>query len=184
MTPRIVVTGGPGSGKTKFIDRLRTEPHLSEFIFFDELARELLTLDPSLRSDRHRLHTEIYRRQIEREEAVHGQPFISDRGTVDAFAFHPEMLKHLGTSLKEQYKRYTAVIHLESAAILGDPYYRTDSVRIEPVEDALAIQDAIRKAWRGHPNYHYVPADIDIERKYHLFLSEVLLLSGEMEKQD
>ena len=127
---------------------------------------------------------EIFNRQVEREDALGARPFVSDRGTVDAFAFHPEMLDHLGTSLSEQYKRYTGVVQLESSASLGQDYYKTDSVRTEPIDDALAVQDAISRAWKGHPAYEFVAAAKDIEEKYHSFLLTVLRLTNKMQKQD
>jgi predicted ATPase len=184
VKPRIVITGGPGSGKTKFVDRLKREPALAEFTFFDELARQLLEQDPSYRDDRNRFHLEIFRRQVAREDALGDRPFITDRGTVDAFAFHPEIFDRLGTSLAEQYRRYTAVIQLQSTASLGQAYYKTDSIRLEPIEDALIIQDAISRAWRDHPDYEFIIASPDIEEKYGDFLRTILRLANKMQKQD
>ena len=100
MSTRIVITGAPGSGKTKFIDRLRDDAAFGDFVFFEDLARHLLTQKPEFRTRWAEFHREIYRSQIGREESVAGRPFITDRGTVDAFAFHPETLTEVGTTLE------------------------------------------------------------------------------------
>jgi predicted ATPase len=158
MIARVVITGAPGSGKTVCLEALKAEPRLSHFLFFDELARQLLARNPSYRTNRTEFHREIYRLQSERETAAAGRPFISDRGTVDAFAFHPETLTDVGTTLEQEYARYSAVVHLGSSARLGEQFYRLDAIRNESVSDALAIERAIEHAWSGHPGYVFIDA--------------------------
>jgi len=165
-TCRIVVTGGPGSGKTEFLERLKAEEALARFVFFDELARAILSQTPSIRNDWPAMHREIYRRQVEREEAAGEKSFITDRGTVDAFAFHPETMAEVGTTLEREYGRYTAVVQLGSAAALGEQYYRQDRIRRETTAEALEIEEAIREVWGRHANYTFVPATKDMEEKY------------------
>jgi len=171
---RIVVTGAPGSGKTEFIERLKLEKELAGFIFFEELARAILSASPHFRNDWPGLHREIYRRQIEREEAVGDKPFVTDRGTVDAFAFHSETMADVGTSLEREYQRYTAVIQLGSAAALGEPYYRKDEIRRETPAEALEIEQAIRAVWGRHPGYSFVPARDNLEEKYDLLRRRIV----------
>jgi len=176
MNQRIVITGAPGSGKTKFLERMAGDPMFSHFVFLDELARRLLLEDPTYRQDRRRFHAEIYRRQTSREQALAGRSFVTDRGTVDAFAFHPESLSDLATTLSQEYKRYSAVIQLGSAAGLGEQYYSLDAVRCESISDALAIEEAITRVWQGHPGYHFVPARPELEAKYADFVRLVMLV--------
>ncbi|PWB70383.1 hypothetical protein C3F09_09115 [candidate division GN15 bacterium] len=166
MTARIVITGAPGSGKTAFIDRLKDEAALGDFLFFDELARRLLTQRPELRHRWAEFHREIYQSQVGREEQAAGRPFISDRGTVDAFAFHPETLAAVGTTLEREYARYSAVIHLGTTARLGEGFYATDDIRRESPQDALAIEQALRRAWGSHPRYRFVDACESWEHKF------------------
>lgn len=168
-TCRIIVTGAPGSGKTEFIERIKGEKPLAGFVFFEELARAILSTSPHLRNDWPGLHREIYRRQDEREKAIGERSFVTDRGTVDAFAFHPETMANVGTSLEREYRRYTAVIQLGSAAVLGESYYRQDEIRRETPAEALEIERAIRAVWGHHPGYSFVAAGIDLEEKYYLF---------------
>jgi len=174
MIYKIVITGAPASGKTIFIERLKKDIRFSDFIFFNELARKLLIEDPSYRSDWDRFHRDIYNKQIERENKHINRSFISDRGTVDAFAFHPETMFGVGTDFETEYNRYTAVMHLESSAILGLEYYETDEIRNETIEDALEIESMIRKVWSNHPNYIFISAHQSIEYKYDNFLYRLL----------
>jgi predicted ATPase len=171
MEPRIVITGAPASGKTEFVERLKAEPQFGGFVFFDELARRLLSENPHYRHQAMSFHTEIYRRQTERETNTGGRPFVTDRGTLDAFAFHPEAMSAVGTSLEREYARYTAVIQLGSAAVLGETYYRRDEIRRESPEEALEIERAIRAVWSGHPVYQFLPARENYVEKYADFLT-------------
>jgi predicted ATPase len=163
---RIVLTGGPASGKTDCFQRLQSVFELAGFAFLDELARRLLEDNPAYREDWPRFHREIYRRQLEREESLAGRSFISDRGTVDAFAFHPETMADMGTTLDKEYRRYTAVVQLGSTAGLGEPYYVRDHVRRESIEEALSIERALKNVWRGHPGYHFIEAEKNYEAKH------------------
>jgi predicted ATPase len=167
---KIAVTGAPGSAKTEFVERLKREIPLRGFLFFEELARQILTESPHIRADKPAMHREIYTRQVAREEAAGGRSFVTDRGTVDAFAFHPESMVQVGTTLEREYARYTVVIQLGSAAALGEPFYVQDEVRNETTVEALEIEAAIRSVWSGHPNYYFVAATADLAVKYTQFV--------------
>ena len=171
---RIVITGAPGSGKTEFIERLKKEEELTEFVFFEELARAILSASPQFRHDWPGLHREIYRRQIEREDAIAGKPFVTDRGTVDAFAFHPETMAEVGTTLEREYQRYSLVVQLGSAAALGEPYYCKDQIRLETPAKALEIERAIRVVWGHHPDFSFIPAREKLEEKYNLLHRKIV----------
>ena len=70
MSHRIVITGAPASGKTLFFDRLKNDRSFSGFIFFDELARQLLEENPDYRNNWPLLHKIIYTQQVERENKI------------------------------------------------------------------------------------------------------------------
>lgn len=176
MLPRIVITGAPASGKTEIFKRLKRHPVFSDFVFFDELARQLLSENPEYRNNWSEFHIEIYRRQIAREEQVGKQPFITDRGTADAFAFYPQTMHSVGTILEKEYSRYSAVVQLGSSAILGDEFYQCDVVRHESASSALEIEKALTDVWQQHPGYYFVEAEIDLEKKYRVCLQILLSL--------
>ena len=166
MAVKIVITGAPGSGKTACVERLKKHPDFIGFTIFNELARELLEENPDYRNNRRAFHIEIYNRQTSREDQLNNQPFITDRGTLDAFAFHPETAEAVGTTIEKEYLRYDAVIQLMSSAGLGEEYYKQDSIRTESIENALIIENAITSVWSNHPHYHCIAAHPSFEEKF------------------
>ena len=174
MSHKIVITGAPASGKTEYIKRLKEHPAFSSFMFFNELARQLLEENPEFRNNRTLFHREIYYRQIKREQEVGDWSFITDRGTVDAFAFHPETLSDVNTNIDKEYARYDTVVQMGSSAILGDKYYFKDNIRLESASDALIIEMAIAQVWKNHPGYYFIKANIDFENKYIELLDTLL----------
>lgn len=160
-----MLTGAPASGKTEIFEQLKTLKPLAGFVFLDELARIFLESNPEYRKNWHQLHLDIYHRQIERENELKHRSFITDRGTIDAFAFHPETAEAVNTTIDREYSRYSLVIQLGSSAILGGSYYRTDAVRKETIEKALKIEAAIKTAWEDHPHYHFIKAELEIATK-------------------
>ncbi len=174
---RIVLTGAPSSGKTEFFQRLKEEPEFSRFAFLEETARSLLEEDPGWRDRWHEFHLEIYGRQLLREQALSGCSFVTDRGSVDAFAFHPETMAKIGTTLEKEYTRYDWIIHLGSAAALGEDLYVQDEIRNEPLQAALDIEKKIAAVWSDHPGYRQVPAEPQIDTKYRRFLTLVTELA-------
>lgn len=174
-TPRIVITGAPASAKTEFIERLKAMPEFSKFTFFEELARKLLGENSSGRDNPEEFHRRIYNIQTRRESELGERPFITDRGTLDAFAFYPESIYLIGTTFEREYRRYSAVMHLGTAATLGEKFYAQDDIRTDSIEEALKIEKALSEIWSGHNSYNYVVAEIKIERK---FLQFIALLRG------
>lgn len=170
MATRIVITGAPASGKSEFVERLKSQPAFSGFLFFDELARQLLIENPMIRQNWLGFHLEIYKRQSEREAEAAGQSFVTDRGTLDAFAFHFEAMQVVGTTIAREYARYDLVAHLGSAAALGEEFYRNDTIRTESKDEAMSIERAITRVWSGHPGYRFVPAQVDYTAKFADFL--------------
>jgi len=152
------------------------EPGLSDFLFLDELARKMLHENPHSRSNCDQFHHDIYLEQASREAAAGNGSFITDRGTADSFAFHPVTvtMETIGTTLEHEYKRYSAVIQMGSSATLGSKHYVSDNIRNETIEEALRIEHALRKVWGQHPNYRFVAADVDFDRKYAAFRQLVL----------
>jgi predicted ATPase len=175
--PRILVTGAPGSAKTKFIEKIKLDKEFSHFVFLDELARIILQENSDLRDHPAELHCEIYRRQVAREDELTGRAFITDRGTIDGFAFHRASMELIGTSLKKEYERYTSVIHLGTAAGLGEEFYETDDIRQESPARTMAVETALAELWGAHPDYNYLEPHTEIEKKYEKFVQLVRKLA-------
>ncbi len=167
MSHRIVFTGAPGSGKTAILTWLRTRASFREWVTFPELARQLLELDPGWRDRWHEWHREIYERTIAREAAIGDRSFLSDRGTVDTFAFHPETVADRGTSLEREYARYSTVVLLETAAHLGPSIYAPDAIRTEDATEAIRLEQLHKRVWLGHPDLIIVPTSVSWALKCH-----------------
>ena len=176
MIHRIVLTGAPASGKSTGLKKLGANPALKDFVFLEELARQLLSARPDFRNNWAEFHREIYTRQLAREDELIGRSFITDRGTADAFAFHPETMKEYRTTLESEYNRYTAVIQLGSTAGLGIDYFRQDEIRNETIDEVRTMETATSRVWCGHRNYHFVPAKEDFVHKLRCAVDTVLSL--------
>ncbi len=179
MLHQIVITGAPASGKTLFFERVKTNLFFSDFIFFDELARQLLEETPSYRSNWNQFHIDIYNQQVTRENNIVAKSFITDRGTVDTFAFHPDTAVQVNSSIENEYKRYSAVILLESSANLGDKFYKTDKIRNESIAEAKEIEHKLKTAWSSHPHFYFIKAHHSIEKKFIEFKESLMSIISE-----
>jgi predicted ATPase len=156
---RVVLTGGPGAGKTallelirqSFCNHVRVLPEAASVVFGGGFPREadLLCVQAAQRA--------IFYLQRELEntgDAHHAAVVLCDRGTVDGVAYWPgkgeEYWDSLGTSLEEQLSRYDAVIHLRTPA-LDQGYNLQNPLRIESAGRAAEVDGRIAEAWAMHP---------------------------------
>ena len=131
-----------------------------------------------MRSDKSAFHNIIYKQQTAREKALGNRSFITDRGTADIFAFHPEAVSEIGTTIAKEHKRYTAVIQLGSSASLGPDHYVGDNIRRETIEETLQIEKALRSVWSDHSAYHFIAARSDLGKKYAALRQLIFMLAG------
>jgi predicted ATPase len=161
---RIVLTGGPGAGKTAVLEiakrtygaHVAVTPEAASILFGGGFPRG--------ESDVARCAAQraVFHVQTELEALFDGTPGIEmvlcDRGTVDSVAYWPhgadDFFHSLGTTIEAQLARYDAVIHLEPPPA-GRGYHR-DGIRIESAEEAAAIDARIVMAWRAHPRRYSV----------------------------
>jgi hypothetical protein len=171
---RIVLTGGPGAGKTAvlelikkhFCKHVRVLPEAAGILFGGGFPRE-----PSENARRAAQRAIFHvQRQLEMLTETADVPAITlcDRGTLDGIAYWPgppeEMLIELATTRTVELARYDAVIHLRTpAASLG--YDHSNSLRVEPAAVAAEIDARIEAAWRGHPHRFLVESRQDFLTK-------------------
>jgi len=175
---RIVLTGGPGAGKTVISDRLVAR-HPGLYVLVPEAATQVYAalrtrwdrLDLPGRRD---VQRRIYRLQVEQEErlarAHPGATLLLDRGTIDGAAYWPEgpeaYWQDLGTTAAAELARYHGIVWLETAAALG--LYDSDAsnpCRFEDAEAAIASGRFIHELWSQHPRIVQVPAYERVEDK-------------------
>src|SRR4051812_43802210 len=156
---RIVLTGGPGAGKTAVLELCR-QHFCRHVVILPESASVLFEGGfPRGGSAAERAATQraIYHVQRELESIAdaqdHAAIVLCDRGTVDGAAYWPgpgTLFEAVGSSSAAELARYRSVIHLRTP----DPrdYTHDNPVRIETATQAAAIDEAITLAWRDHPS--------------------------------
>jgi len=171
----IVVTGGPGGGKTTALDLFQRELK-SEVKIVPEAATLLFGhgLDRQDSGDRAKLlQRSIYRMQVGLEEIFRGfysdRLLICDRGTLDGLAYWPDgeagYFTAIESSFEREAARYQAVIFFQSAAIHGEDVKSNNPYRSEDSQTARALDDRLHRVWERHPNFHYIPTETSFMRK-------------------
>jgi len=189
---KIVLTGGPGAGKTiagKYLEK-QLAPHA---VYVPEAATQVYTRlgkkwDQLSIDQRRAAQTEMYRLQLQQEsEAVAaasaaGVPLlILDRGTLDGAGYWPDGAEAfwaaMGTTAGAELGRYFAVLCLETAAAL-DLYDHdiSNPVRFESPLEAIASGERMYDLWRAHPNLVRVGAYDDFDEKLAAVQSAVRLM--------
>jgi hypothetical protein len=154
---RIVLTGGPGAGKTAVLEMVRHTlcehvlilPEAATIVFGGGFPRR------EERESRRAAQRAIF--HVQRElEAIGDVPrpavVLCDRGTVDGLAYWPgppqDFWAATGTDPRDEFARYDLVVHLRTP-IIG--YDHANPLRVETAAAAAAIDAHLEKAWRGHP---------------------------------
>ncbi len=188
-TIRIVVTGGPGGGKTTAADLFRRE--MNERVTLVPEAATLLFSGGFPRSPepgaRRAAQSAIYHVQRNLEDAhvalAPDRILLCDRGTVDGAAYWPgpapEFFAAMGSSEAAELARYDAVIFFESAAATRSGDLRSNNpVRTESAEEAVALDRALHAVWSQHPHFVHVPSNHSFFKKISLGLGALERLVG------
>ncbi|HTQ04728.1 MAG TPA: AAA family ATPase [Polyangiaceae bacterium] len=164
---RLVLTGGPGGGKTTAAELFRRE--LGErVVVVPESATILFT------GGFPRTHDAEAQRAVQRAifhvqhnlENVQSALFrdrvlLCDRGTVDGAAYWPEgdhdFFAAMGTTAEDELARYDAVVFFETAAVAGQSIEGGNPVRTESLSEAVAIDRRLHALWSRHPRFLLVP---------------------------
>ena len=172
---RIVLTGGPGGGKTTAADLFRREigervvvvPEAATLLFSGGFPRGRIS------SAVHAAQKAIYhvQRNLEETQAAlfPGRILLCDRGTVDGAAYWPDEPHHffqaVSSSLEEELMRYDAVIFFETAAAGGLNIEGGNPVRNESIQQALEVDRRLRVLWSRHPRFVLVPHNASFFKK-------------------
>lgn len=165
----VVVTGGPGAGKTAVLEVAQRElcqhvvvlPEAASILWRGQFPRRTTT--PSRKAAQRsiaKLQVELQRMTI---EEGHAAVILCDRGTLDGLAYWPgdpdEYLAELGSTRERELARYEAVIHLRPPTMKGG--YTTTLYRVESAEEAAAIDQRIFNAWAGHPRQLVIDSETE-----------------------
>lgn len=170
---RIVVTGGPGAGKTAVLELARHDlcrhvevlPESARIVFGGGFPRR--KDDAGLRG----AQRAIFHLQDELERMGPQSPEVTtllcDRGTLDGLAYWPgswdEYFDELGTTLPQELARYAAVIHLRVPD--GHNGYRKDALRRESEREAGEIDARLVEVWAAHPRRMFIESSVDFVQK-------------------
>jgi predicted ATPase len=160
---RVVLTGGPGAGKTAVLELVRQYfcrhvlvlPESAGILFGGGFPRG------SAAAEQAAAQRAIYRVQRELEAWATARDataiVLCDRGTVDGAAYWPgpgTLWSSVGVSRADELRRYDAVIHLRTPDAAD--YNQGNPLRVESAVEAAAIDERIVDAWAGHPRRFFV----------------------------
>jgi predicted ATPase len=170
---RMVLTGGPGAGKTAVLELIRQSfcahvrvlPEAAGIIFGGGFPREQ---DDGCRRASQRAIYHV-QRELEAAAASHDSAIVlCDRGTVDGLAYWPGTAAEFWSGVQStpaiEFSRYDLVIHLRVPGADGG-YNRQNPLRIESAAAAAEIDQRILTAWRDHPRRFTVNAAADFLEK-------------------
>ncbi|OYZ24341.1 MAG: hypothetical protein B7Y39_01410 [Bdellovibrio sp. 28-41-41] len=189
---RVVLTGGPGGGKTTAADLYRRE--IGDEVVIVPEAATLLYMGGFPRGGengvRRATQRAIYHVQLNLEDAqaahYNSRILLCDRGTVDGAVYWPsssdDFFKHLGTSLKKELSRYDAVIFFETAAVGGISIEGGNPTRTESIEQAIQIDAKLKALWSQHPNFVFVPHEKSFVKKVNTGLEELAKIVNHQRK--
>ena len=166
--PTIVLTGGPGGGKTTLIDELLHDSAWDRRVA--ALPEAISLMRPLNISPSERLFQRVMvHLQLSLEDGLHRalgpddpRLIMCHRGTLDPLAYwldrgwpEDEFFAFTETQRQDLYRRYTAAIHLVTAADGAAWAYKKwpEAHRPEEPADAIRIDRLLQQAWGGHPNY-------------------------------
>jgi len=165
---RVVLTGGPGAGKTAVLELIRQSlcehvkvlPESASIIFGGGFPRGA---SDGLRRAAQRAIFYV-QRELETAAGTENPAIVlCDRGTIDGAAYWPgpdTLWSSVGTTRLEQLARYDAVIHLRTPSSAGG-YDQRNPLRTESAREAAFIDERIALEWDGHPRRFTVEADAD-----------------------
>jgi predicted ATPase len=163
---RIVLTGGPGGGKTTAADMFRREIG-DRVVVVPEAATMMFTGGFPRYEERYAVHAAqraIYHVQQNLEDVqaaeYPGRILLCDRGTLDGAAYWPGPAKgffeEMRTTMEKELARYDGVIFFESAAVGGLSIEGGNPARLESIGKAAELDAELRAVWSQHPNFRLV----------------------------
>ncbi len=190
---RIVLTGGPGGGKTTAADLFRREigervvivPEAATLVFSGGFPR-CTEPDSVISSQRAIYH--VQRNLEDVQSALYpDRILLCDRGSVDGAAYWPgladDFFTALGTTIDDELSRYDGVIFFETAAVGGLGIEGGNPIRNESLEQAVALDGRLRRLWQRHPHFVLVRHNASFFKKISFGLAALDTMVAELTAQ-
>ncbi|MCC6930304.1 MAG: ATP-binding protein [Gemmatimonadaceae bacterium] len=169
---RVVLTGGPGAGKTAVLELIRlffcvhvkTLREAAGIVFGGGFPRNQQW---ELRQAGQMAIYHVQRALELTGDLENAAVVLCDRGTVDGGAYWQgpgSLWEAVGTTQAAEIARYHAVIHLRTPTS-PDAYGHENPLRIESLDEAAAIDARIAESWSLHPRRYFVDATPDFLTK-------------------
>jgi predicted ATPase len=169
---RIVLTGGPGAGKTAVLELIRHAfcehvtvlPEAASVLFGGGFPRgnHLVRRKAAQRAIYY-----VVQRELELSAtAVQPAIILCDRGTIDGIAYWPgpdDLWTSVESDLATELAHYDAVIHLRTPP--ASAYNHDNPLRLESVAEAQSIDERIADAWSAHPHRSIIEPEQDFMSK-------------------
>lgn len=193
---KIVLTGGPGGGKTTILKRIADKLRKDGYNVFvvPETARTFLEggikANPKDREYTLKFQDAILKEQLAREQyteefakmtnnsqktiIIYDRAIMDNRAYLDSQEDFDFLLKQNNLSEKDVINRYDLVIHLVSLAATDKNTYVNDDERAENPEEAKDRDEKTGNAWLLHRNMKIVMPTSTIEEKEEITMSHIL----------
>lgn len=165
---KVVLTGGPGGGKTTLIHQLLHDPcWAGRFAALPEAI--FLMKDIGISSTEKLFQRVMVQLQTNLEDGLvaglgdsGSRIILCHRGSLDPLAYwldrgwsEDSFFSYTGTTWQGHLQRYTAVIHLVTAADGAEAYYQRwpKAHRPETAADAVRLDSLLGQVWSRHPCY-------------------------------
>lgn len=178
---RIVLTGGPGGGKTTAADLFAREigdnvtlvPESATILFAGGFPR---VAESDAQRSVQRAIFEVQRSLEDVQSKLFPERILlCDRGTVDGAAYWPDghdgFFEAMGSTHDAELRRYDVVLFFESAAVGGMSFATGNRYRTETNDEAADLDRRLRSLWSPHPRFHLVPHNPSFLRKITVGLS-------------
>ncbi len=171
---RVVLTGGPGAGKTAALEVIRAHfgrhvqvlPEAASIVYGGGFPRRATTVS------RQASQVAIYHVQSQLERWAEGDSAaaltVCDRGLLDGVAYWPgsaeSFFAEVGRDRASLFARYDLVVHLRTPRA-GHGYNHQNPLRTEDAAEARRIDERIHAAWADHPHRVTVANTRDFREK-------------------